>query len=394
MSTLDESRTFSASAGAPNKAACPRCGLAVTAKSVQVVSASDIELRDELLSGKLNAVECAGCGAPVRLVSPMLYHDPDAGKAIVFLPEGLSQSHEDQQRTIGSLTNNALEALADGLSSGHLLQPTIFITEESFYEALLIACGVPPESIVKAREVTTLIERLVQIKEPDALGQALADSSYGDDPMVLQLCYEMAERAAASGDGRSAQEYRELGEKLGAFIEPLAPDVNAVIQALSAARDQGQLEMLVQQIRPALDYPFFAAVTELIDSRQTDGDAEAAKSLVTLRSEVLSAIDAVDAVHRQWAEGAGQWVERLLQAEEALRLAMIRIMASAGLLDQMFFSAVDRLRQSDSDQDSQRSAALESLDSVARSSLEDVLDQVRRRDEHSQSSNRGVDTPS
>ncbi len=56
---------------------CPQCGTEQEAELVQSVNArSNPDLRQKLLDGKLNVLECA-CGKRTQLAATLLYHDPD-----------------------------------------------------------------------------------------------------------------------------------------------------------------------------------------------------------------------------------------------------------------------------------------------------------------------------
>jgi hypothetical protein len=92
--------------------------------------------------------------------------------------------------------------------------------------------------------------------------------------------------------------------------EPAAVDeeiaLEDVVAALEEARAAGQLDLAVAAFRPILDYSFFAALTAEIDSGRRSVD------LTELRSEVLAALDRIDAA-----------VERDLgQAVDDLRTAL------------------------------------------------------------------------
>lgn len=316
----------------------------------------------------------------MRALTPVLFHDPDGSKALVFLPDGLTTPHEEQQRVIGALTNEAIRGLAPGTPSAHLLQPTVFLTDESFHEAVLVASGVPRESIEAMRHMSELVERLVGVDDDAALVEALRQSPHGADPMLIQLCAELAERAAAAGDRRRADALHALANRLSEHIEPPALDVEAVIEALESARSEGRLEELVQRIRPALDYPFFTALTERIESDGADGAGRAAVDLRALRTALLTSVDAVDLFERQWAESAVRWIERLVTTGPDVREPLIRLMAISGVIDQMFFSMIGGLRESEDGASTERAAALESVESLARSTWESARARAPRAD--------------
>ncbi len=376
------------------RASCPRCGVRILAEPIRVVSSTDSGLRDALLSGRLNVFECTACGAPVRIVAPLLFHDPEASAALVYLLDGLSSSHEEQQRTIGSLTNSALQGLAEGSPRGHLLHPTIFLTEDSFHEAVLVASGVPKESLERARQLTSLAERLAGIDDDAALIEALCESPHSSDPMLIQVCLELAERSIGKADQVQADRMLSLAKRLREHIEPPKIELDAVLEALETARNEDRLEELVQQIRPVLDYTFFVTLTERIEANAERNGQQASVNLVELRGALTAAIDAVDAFERRWADSSGLWIEHLVAARNQERGAQIRMMAFSGLLDPMFYSVLRGLRDAVSDSESEREANLESVDTLAREALEKVLELQRSFDHPSSASVNASGTPS
>lgn len=386
--------------GAQVRASCPRCGAALNAEPVRVVAATDRALLEALLDGRLNLIECPACRTAVRIMAPLLFHDPDSAQSLVYLPDGLSWSHEQQQRTIGDLANLAMRMLPDGAPRGHLLQPTLFLTPESFHEAVLVASGVSREDIEAVREMTRLIERLLDLADGEDVAAALRDSAYGDDPRLVRLSRELAARSDALGDRARGERLRALAAQLGALVAPQAVELDDLIAALAAARDQGQLEDLVLQIRPALDYTFFAALTERHAAASGAPDeGEPGPNLLDLRAAVLTAIDAVDGFERRWAESARAWVEQLVAATPQVRPGLVRLMALAGILDPMFFSVVRGLRNGGSGHPTggdgkgdvhDRSSALEAVEALARQAMESIGDGPHRSEEASAGS--GIDS--
>ena len=67
--------------------ACPLCG---REQEVELWDSIDVEeepeLRDRLLAGHVNRVECAGCKKPFRIDMPLVYHDRGQGIFIHYEP--------------------------------------------------------------------------------------------------------------------------------------------------------------------------------------------------------------------------------------------------------------------------------------------------------------------
>lgn len=67
--------------------ACPLCG---REQEVELWDSIDVEeepeLREQLLAGRVNRVECAGCKKPFRIDLPLVYHDREQGLFIHYEP--------------------------------------------------------------------------------------------------------------------------------------------------------------------------------------------------------------------------------------------------------------------------------------------------------------------
>ena len=67
--------------------ACPYCGREQGVELWDSIHVDeDPEQREELLHGRINRVECTGCGKGFRIDKPLVYHDRDQGIFIHFDP--------------------------------------------------------------------------------------------------------------------------------------------------------------------------------------------------------------------------------------------------------------------------------------------------------------------
>ena len=70
-----------------HESACPFCG---REQAVELWDAVDVgedpELREALLAGRVNRVECAGCRKPFRIDKPLVYRDPGQGIVVHLEP--------------------------------------------------------------------------------------------------------------------------------------------------------------------------------------------------------------------------------------------------------------------------------------------------------------------
>lgn len=70
------------------KIKCPKCGELNDITLWQSITVTDSEdLKNELLSGRLNILTCSGCSARALVPTPLLYHDEAKKLMISFCPE-------------------------------------------------------------------------------------------------------------------------------------------------------------------------------------------------------------------------------------------------------------------------------------------------------------------
>lgn len=68
--------------------ACPNCGSDIEARIHSSVNVTlDPDLRDDVMNDRLNTAMCSNCGAPIRVVTRVLYHDMTRRIAIWFAPD-------------------------------------------------------------------------------------------------------------------------------------------------------------------------------------------------------------------------------------------------------------------------------------------------------------------
>ncbi len=77
---------------------CPKCGHAQDVELYDSINvASSPELREQLMTNRINTVECAGCGFSFRVDKVLLYNDPEHTIMIHLLPVG-DGSYEDGEK--------------------------------------------------------------------------------------------------------------------------------------------------------------------------------------------------------------------------------------------------------------------------------------------------------
>src|SRR4051812_4175281 len=90
---------------------CPNCRQPVQANLYSIIDVGkQPQLKDALLRGQINAINCPHCGYRGMLGSPVLYHDPAKQMALVLMPMELGLKRDEEERQIGKLTNALIES--------------------------------------------------------------------------------------------------------------------------------------------------------------------------------------------------------------------------------------------------------------------------------------------
>lgn len=94
--------------------ACPRCGSDIEARIHSSVNVTvDPDLRDEVMSDRLNTAECSNCGTPIRIVTRVLYHDMTRRIAVWFAPDAEDAEPVSIPGAVPAALGNTLDYLTN-----------------------------------------------------------------------------------------------------------------------------------------------------------------------------------------------------------------------------------------------------------------------------------------
>lgn len=312
---------------------CPNCRTKFQTPVFQLVDVGQQpELKQALLSGRLNVAVCPKCGAGGLLATPLVYHDPEKQLFFSLFPQEVQAKPEEQERFVGSLQGLVMQTLPADKPKGYLLNPKRFITLTSMLDAILEAEGISKEALVAQRKRTEMLARLLQAEEDEAALQKLVDDNRDAldyDFFVTLAAY--VEASEAEGDTESLQRFTSLRDKLleltgfdGQLPEGAAasePNVNAAVEALLAA-DEANLRELIAEHRDAIDYEFYEAITEQAETARAQGNVAEAERIEARRTLVLETTEQMDRDAQALFEGAAQTLREVLQAPD-LRQALV-----------------------------------------------------------------------
>jgi len=308
---------------------CPACSARFTAEVHHIIDVGqDPQYKQQFLSGQLNQAICPQCGNGGMLALPFLYHDPGKELALIFLPANLNLPEAEQQRLIGSLTNEAMMNLPPEQRKSYLLQPQIFFRLEGLMERILEAEGITREMLNAQRTRLELVDEFLAAHDDEERLQALA-AEHGEE-----LDYEFfhtltvnMEAAQADGQtvlaerllklrstllelsdlGRTRRAQREIYEALDKGMSR-----EELLERLIAAEDEPELRGMVAVARPLLDYQFFLILSHRIES----ASGEEAQRLRELREQLLALIQELDRETEAALAQSSKVLQTILESED------------------------------------------------------------------------------
>ncbi len=310
------------------QARCPACGTPVTASVWPVIDVGqEPDLKRRLLRGQLNVAACPGCASRVAVATPLAYHDPDRELFLILVPSQMSMSGEEQDKTIGDLTNLVMNSLAPERRRGYLFQPKTFFSMESLLSEILRADGITEEMMQEQKQKAQLIQDLLaQLAEEAGFNRVVEDNKDSLDYEFFLFLSASIEQAREDGDQQMAEDLTDLRERLNAVLTPAqTPRPEALkdaftredlIERLFSHKDDQMLESLVAIARPVLDYQFFQALTGRIEAAQSEGQSEKAEQLTALRTRILDLVDQLDKAAREALDRASALLEQIINSDD------------------------------------------------------------------------------
>ncbi|GAB4553803.1 MAG: CpXC domain-containing protein [Anaerolineae bacterium] len=346
---------------APRQINCPNCRQPFNASIEQIVDGGrDPNSKARLLSGRLNAFRCPFCGYEFRVSTPIIYHDASKELLLVNVPMEMGLPEMEQQQLIGSLLNVLTRSIPQEQQKGYLLMPRPTLTVQGMIETILEKDGITKEMLEARRAKLALAEQFLQ-SDPNTWEALAAQNDAAMDEDFFAILTASAQAAMQSGRVDVAQSMlgvrdrllslstkgRELmaeANKHESRIQDVANDLNAVGSSLTResllnlairyaeSDEMDKIDVLVGLARPAMDYQFFALLTEHIEAASADDKTR----LEALRTRLLQLSEAMDAEAQSVAQTAVNALQAILDSED-LDSA---IAANAAAIDDTFLSVL------------------------------------------------------
>lgn len=310
----------------PVQITCPNCRTPFRTGIFSIVDAGEQpELKQALLAGQINVAVCPNCGTPTMLGAPLLYHDASKQLCMVFFPQELNVPPQDQERFIGEATNFIINGLPAGAARGYLLNPKRFISMNTLIDSIYEADGVPKEVLDAQRRRVNLIADFAQAMENNEDLAKLVEQHRADiDMQFFDVLTAFADANAQQGRDDGAQMLLDLRDKVaelaGVDLEAGPEDdyeaaLDDAVEQLVAV-DDAELEPLVGELRPVIDYSFFQLWTARIETLERAGDSAEAQRLTERRARILEIVERMDTQAQAMLDASGAVLEAVIDAPD------------------------------------------------------------------------------
>ncbi|RMF43290.1 MAG: hypothetical protein D6755_10505 [Anaerolineae bacterium] len=339
---------------------CPNCRQPIVVDVQQVFDVSqDPSAKQRLLSGMPNLAQCQACGYQGPLVTPLVYHDPQKELLLTFVPSELGLPRDEQERLIGSLIQQVMNALPQEQRKAYLLSPQTMLTYQGLVERILEADGITKEMIEAQQQRLRLIERLLQVSSEDVLDEIVKQESALIDDEFFMILQRLGEAAIGAGDERALRSIVGLQQRLldttefGQKVKEQKQEIDAAVESLQAlgnditreklldliveAPTETRLATLVSMTRPGLDYAFFELLSQRIEAAQGEERAR----LEERRAKILQMTQEIDQEMQARKDVARRNLEALLQVDDIEQAVLQNLSA----IDQTFVNLVQEEQQ-------------------------------------------------
>jgi predicted nucleic-acid-binding Zn-ribbon protein len=320
---------------AQSRTSCPRCRQPVMAEVNQLFDTTTDNLaKQKMLSGQFNVIHCQTCGYEGMVATPVIYHDAEKELLLSFFPPEMGLPMTEQEKLMGPLLNQVMNALPQEKRKGYLLRPQTMLSMQHMVERILEADGITKEMIADQQKKVDLIRRLMTTPA-DQREKLLEDESSLVDETFFGLFSRLLESAAMSQDESAAKTLAEVQNlllektKIGQEIKSQNDEAQAAVKDLQEASKAGltrealldliinaptdiRLATLVRLARSGLDYNFFQILSNKIDS----ATGEDKDRLGKLRETLVKMTAEIDLEMQEQVGRVQQVIEKIIQSPE------------------------------------------------------------------------------
>lgn len=312
---------------------CPRCRQPILA-DVQMLfdMTTDPTAKQKLLSRNTNMARCNTCGYEGLVSTPIVYHDPEKELLLTYFPSELGLPVNQQEKQIGPLINQVVDALQPDKRKGYLFQAQTMFTYQTLIDRVLEADGITKEMIDAQQKRVSLIQRLLATASSEDRITIIHQEAELADGSLFAILSTLMQSASMQGDEKAATllgtiqsellQETETGKKLladsqetqAALKELDAANKNGLtreklLDVIATVKSDSSLATLVSLTRTGMDYQFFQVLSERIDSKE----GSEKQHLTELRDKLLDLTREIDQAMKKRLESSIDLLEKILQ---------------------------------------------------------------------------------
>jgi hypothetical protein len=327
---------------------CPRCRQPIVADVQQLFDmTTDPTAKQKLLSPGTNTARCQACGYEGMMATPIVYHDPEKEFLLTYFPPELGLPLNAQEKQIGPLINQVVNALPAEKRKGYLFSPQTMFTFQTMIDKILEGDGITKEMIEAQQKRVGILQRLLTTSNSEDRITIIHQEVESLDGEFFAILGTVLESAMAQGDEKAAGLLKEIQmellkeTKVGQELLAQSTETQAALKLLQDASKSGltreklleillglksenSLTTVVSLTRSGLDYQFFQILSEQIDK----ADAEKKQPLVNLRDTLLKLTLEIDKELKRRIEESTKLLNSILSElsiEEAVKKNLPRI---------------------------------------------------------------------
>lgn len=338
---------------------CPNCGAPYVADIHQVIDvARQPQLKEMLLSGQLNMAVCPSCGAGGRIATPLLYHDPAHDLFMIHVPQEMNLDQVRREELVGRLVQQVVNQTPMEQRRGYMLQPQTMLTMQSFMEKVWGTEGVTPEMLARQQKQVDLL-RTLAAAAPDVQDYLLKDRAREIDETFFAILRAQIEATSQMGDPNQVNSLLNLQARLmteteiGRQLEKQQIALHALNQDAKKANglspqvlfthivrneaDESLVNAIAMTGRGAMNYEFFALLTDEVERREKARDTTSAQRLGRIRDQLLEMQRELQQATEDVLKEAQATLDTILAAADTREA----IAANMGRIDDAFMHVLD-----------------------------------------------------
>ena len=194
---------------------CPRCRQPMLAEIQQLFDINtDPTAKQKLLSRTTNFARCQACGYEGLMSTPIVYHDPEKELLLTFFPPEMGLPVNEQEKQIGPLINQVVNALPAEKRKGYLFRPQTMFTYQTLLDKVLEADGITKEMIDAQQKRVGLIQRLLTTPNVEDRSSIISQESELVDGNLFAILSTLIQSSMMQGDEKAGQMLNEIQQQL------------------------------------------------------------------------------------------------------------------------------------------------------------------------------------